>query len=154
MPSLPPLTVRRAGPAEAAVVRELTRAAYAQWVPLIGREPAPMTADYDKAVREHEIDLFHAGAELVALIEFIPRADHLYIENIAVSPEHQRKGLGHHLLAHAERKAAAAGLAELRLLTNQAFASNVRLYQSVGYRIDRVEPFPNRGVAVHMSKRL
>ena len=45
--------VRRAGPADAAAVRELTRAAYAKWVPVIGREPRPMTADYDMAVRDH-----------------------------------------------------------------------------------------------------
>lgn len=154
MPKLPHLTIRRAGPADAAAVRSLTRDAYAQWIPVIGREPLPMKADYEKAVREHEIDLLYAGEQLVALIEIIPAADHLYIENVAVSPEHQGKGLGRHLLHHAEAKAGNAGLAELRLLTNQAFATNVRLYQSVGFRIDRTELFPNGSTAVFMSKLL
>jgi ribosomal protein S18 acetylase RimI-like enzyme len=154
MSILSALTIRRAGAPDAAMVRQLTREAYAQWVPVVGREPAPMTADYGKAVHEHEIDLFHAGESLVALIELIVHADHLFIENIAVSPRHQRLGIGHHLLDHAERRARDAGLAELRLLTNQAFASNVRLYQSVGFRIDRIEAFPGRGTAVYMSKRL
>ena len=35
--------LRRATPRDAEAVRALTRAAYAKWVPLIGREPRPMT---------------------------------------------------------------------------------------------------------------
>ena len=49
VPSAP--TIRRAGPSDALAVRELTRQAYAKWVPVIGREPTPMTADYERIVR-------------------------------------------------------------------------------------------------------
>jgi ribosomal protein S18 acetylase RimI-like enzyme len=134
-------------------VRGLTRDAYAQWIPLIGREPLPMKADYEKAVREHEIDLLYADDRLVALIEVFLMPDHLFIENVAVSPEHQGKGLGRHLLRHADAKTRSVGLSELRLLTNQAFATNVRLYQAVGFRIDRTEPHVG-GTTVYMSKKL
>ena len=64
--------LRRALPADANAVREVTRAAYAKWVPVIGREPRPMTADYDAAVAKHRIDLAYVGGELAALIETIP----------------------------------------------------------------------------------
>ena len=43
--------------ATATDVRTLARSAYAKWAPQIGREPKPMTADYDRAVAEHIIDL-------------------------------------------------------------------------------------------------
>src|SRR4051812_9742714 len=152
MSKLPNLTKRRAGPADAAAVRSLTREAYAQWIPVIRREPLPMNADYEKAVREHDIDLFYVDGQLVALIEVFRADDDLFVENIAVSPEHQGKGLGHHLLNHAEAMASNAGLGGLRLLTNQAFATNVRLYQSVGFRIDRTEPHFGGGTTVYMSK--
>jgi ribosomal protein S18 acetylase RimI-like enzyme len=154
MSKSPQPRIRRAGPSDAASVRRLTREAYAQWIPVIGREPLPMKADYEKAVREHEIDLLYSDGQLVALIEVVLMADHLFIENIAVSPEHQGKGLGHYLLRHAEAKAKSAGLGELRLLTNQAFATNVRLYQSVGFRIDRTEPHFGGGTTVYMSKQI
>jgi ribosomal protein S18 acetylase RimI-like enzyme len=154
MSNLCHLTIRRAGQPDAAAVRSLTRDAYTQWIPVIGREPLPMKADYEKAVREHEIDLLYADDQLVALIEVFLAADHLFIENIAVSPEHQGKGLGHYLLNHAETRAKSAGLGELRLLTNQAFATNVRLYQSTGFRIDRTEPHFGGGTTVYMSKQL
>jgi hypothetical protein len=65
--------LRRATPADAPAVRDLTRAAYARWVPVIGREPGPMNADYDLAVRDHMVDLLHLGSELAALIECGPK---------------------------------------------------------------------------------
>ena len=37
------LTVRRAVAADAAAVRDLTRSAYAKWIPPIGREVTPAT---------------------------------------------------------------------------------------------------------------
>lgn len=80
------LTLRRAEPADAAAVRTLTRDAYAKWVPVIGREPKPMTANYDTAVRLNRIDLAHVDGELAGLIETIDRSDHLLIENVAVAP--------------------------------------------------------------------
>lgn len=153
MPTACHLQIRRAEPHEAGAVRALVRAAYAKWVPVIGREPKPMQADYERAVRAHEIDLLHEGQRLLGLIETMRHEDHLWIENVAVDPAAQGRGLGRRLLAHAEAKARAAGLGQLRLLTNEAFAANVVLYQRVGYRIDRREPFQG-GTTVHMSKRL
>jgi ribosomal protein S18 acetylase RimI-like enzyme len=115
-----------------------------------------MVAYYDRAVRDHEIDLLHADGELIALIELIElirNPDHLFIENIAVAPAHRGQGIVRGLLAHAERKARGRGIAEIRLSTNSAFESNIRLYRSVGYRIDRREPFMG-GEAVYMSKKI
>ena len=145
--------IRRAGPADAADVRELTRSAYAKWVPLIGREPVPMVADYERAVREHMIDLLFVGAGLVALIETVNKADHLLIENLAVAPPFQGRGYGRLLLDHAERLAASLRLPELKLYTNQQFATNIEFYGRHGFAVDREEPFMG-GFKVHMSKRV
>ena len=145
------LELRRALPADAGAVRALTRQAYARWVPLIGREPKPMQADYDRAVREHRIDLAYRDGVLAGLIETIEQSDHLLIENVAVLPAFQGRGVGRTLLAHAEELTSALGFGEVRLYTNKAFAENVTLYLKVGYRIDREENGP-LGIAVHMSK--
>ena len=143
--------LRRAVASDAPAIRALTREAYAKWVPLIGREPKPMTADYAEAVRRHRIDLLHLDGVLAALIETIAEADHLLIENVAVSPAFQGRGLGRKLMAHAEQIAASAGHGETRLYTNKLFAENIELYRKLGYRIDREEVLAI-GVAVHMSK--
>lgn len=146
--------LRRAGPADAAVVRELTRAAYAKWVPVIGREPRPMTADYDLAVRDHLVDLLQVGGETVALVEMAPGSDHLLVVNVAVAPACQGRGHSRALLAHAEQVAASLGLGEVRLYTNGRFTENLRLYRRFGYGVDREEEHPRFGMTVSMSKRL
>jgi hypothetical protein len=54
---------RRATSADASTVREITRAAYSKWIPVIGREPKPMTANYVQTVADH------VASENVGLIE-------------------------------------------------------------------------------------
>ncbi|RWB53556.1 GNAT family N-acetyltransferase [Mesorhizobium sp.] len=144
---------RPAGPADAAAIKTIVRAAYAKWVPVIGREPLPMRADYDKALDEHQFELAIEHGRIVGLIETMAHDDHIWIENVAVAPEARGRGIGRKLLDRAEHRAVEAGCRELRLLTNGAFAANVLLYRRHGYAIDREEPFMN-GTTVYMSKRL
>jgi GNAT superfamily N-acetyltransferase len=147
------VAIRPAVLEDAARIRDLTRAAYAKWVALIGREPLPMQADYQRAVAEHAIDLLIDGGALAGLIEMILRPDHLWIENVAVAPERQGRGFGRLLLDHAERRALESQRTQIRLLTNQAFTANLELYAKLGYAIDHTEPFRG-GTTVHMSKRI
>ncbi len=113
-----------------------------------------MTADYDRAVTEHLVDLYEDSGRLLALIEMIPRADHLLIENIAVHPDRHDQGLGSRLLIHAEGVARSLGLMEMRLYTNGRMETNIALYTRRGYREDRREDAGPLGIAVYMSKRL
>ncbi len=115
--------MRPATKADVPAIRALVRAAYAKWVPVIGREPVPMTADYAQAVRVNRFDLLERDGGLVALIETIPRADHLWIENLAVAPEHHGQGLGRVMLERAEAVARELGHTVIKLATNQAFAA-------------------------------
>jgi GNAT superfamily N-acetyltransferase len=146
--SLLPATAEDVG-----AIRSLTREAYSKWVAVIGREPKPMTADYAAAVKKHRIDLLYLDGKIAGLIEMIPDAHHLLIENVAVSPALQGRGLGRKLLAHAEQVAASLGHSKIKLYTNKLFAENVRFYQKLGYGVDREEAWTG-GVAVHMSKSL
>ncbi len=144
---------RRAVAADAQLVRAISRAAYAKWVPLIGREPWPMTADYDAALRTHRIDLLHMEGEVVGLVEMIPAPDHLLVENVAVLPAHQGRGHGKRLMAHAETVARTLGHGLVRLYTNQRFAANIALYRWLGYVVEHEESVA-AGVVVHMLKHL
>ncbi|MBK8160196.1 MAG: GNAT family N-acetyltransferase [Rhodospirillaceae bacterium] len=149
--------IRPAEPHEAAAITDIVHAAYAKWVPVIGREPLPMRTDYGQALLEHQFDVMveqgRIGGPIVGLIETMQRPDHLWIENVAVAPAAQGQGIGRHLLAHAEQKAMDAGCFELRLLTNGAFEANVLLYRRLGYVVEREEAFMN-GTTVYMSKKL
>jgi len=148
------LTFRRANENDAETVRALTHAAYAKWVAVIGRRPKPMNVDYEHAVRAHQIDLAYLDGELAGVIEIIPAADHLLLENLAVTPAHQRKGLGRRMMARVEALARARGLTLVRLYTNKAFASNLAFYQKLGYAIEREEPIKGGGTLVYFAKTL
>ncbi|MDE1173178.1 MAG: GNAT family N-acetyltransferase [Parvibaculaceae bacterium] len=144
-------TIRPATADDIEAITALTRAAYAKWVPLIGREPLPMKADYAEAFKKHRFDLLFTGSEMAALIETVPRNGDLLIENVAVSPAFRKRGYGRRLLALAEEHAREAGFPCIRLYTNALFEENIKLYLALGYEIEREEPL-NGGTAVHMRK--
>ena len=147
------VSVRPAKETDAGAIHDLTHAAYAKWVSVAGRLPLPMTVDYGQALREHRFDLLYAGEALAALIETTPDGDQLLIVNVAVHPDFQGRGFGVRLLKLAEEHAKAASLTGARLYTNRLFEPNIRLYASLGYRIEREEALPH-AVVVHMSKSL
>jgi GNAT superfamily N-acetyltransferase len=147
------LDIRRATLADAAVVHELTRAAYAKWVGLIGREPLPMIADPVARVPDHIVDLLYVDGDLAGIVEMVPEDGVLLIENVAVAPAFQGRGFGRGLVAYAESLAKLLGLPRVRLYTNRLFTENIRLYIHLGYLVDREEQFGN-GIVVHMSKRV
>ena len=145
--------MRRAGPADAEAIKALTRLAYSKWVPLIGREPKPMVADYDRAVREHLIDLWEENGKLIAMVEMVPGDGHMLVLNLATHHDHQGRGLGGKLLAHAEATARGMKLPEMQLYTNAAFAANISFYETRGYKVFRREPIAG-GTVVWMKKVL
>lgn len=150
---LPIVKLRRAGADDVPAITRITNAAYTKWIAIIGREPMPMTVDYTLAIHRHIFDFAEVDGVAFGLIEMIDEGTYLMIENLAVLPEHQGKGLGSFLLAHAEQVATTLNYPRVRLLTNGAFVSNIKFYQRHHYTIDREEPFKG-GTTVHMSKVL
>lgn len=145
------VSLRVAHAEDADEIRALTREAYAKWVGLTGREPLPMRVDYAAAITKHRFDLLYVDSLLVALIETVPEGDYLLIENVAVLPAFQGRGFGTRLMKLAEELAASLQLAGMRLYTNKLFIQNIRLYEALGYRLEREQDL-NGGVAVHLVK--
>jgi len=129
------LTLRPATAGDLADLRAIVVAAYAVYIPRIGRPPAPITADYAGAVARGEVWVAARDGEIAGLIVLIPRLDHLMLENLAVRPAAQGRGVGARLLALAEREARRLGLAEIRLYTNAAMTENLAYYPRHGYRL-------------------
>ena len=144
--------LRRARIEDADGLTALARAAYARHVPIIGREPMPMTADWAKLLSEQEIWIVEGPAgEVVASLALDVQADHVMIWSVAVAPNDQRRGLGRRLMAFAERRACELQRPEVRLFTNARMAGNVALYVRLGYSETLREQLPDR-VLVHMRK--
>lgn len=124
---------RPARDADLEAVARIVRAAYAPYIPRIGRPPGPMGDDYSaliRAGRVHVID--HAGIVQGVLV-LIPQDGALLLDNVAVAPAAQGAGLGRRMLAFAERTAVRAGYRAIRLYTNEAMTENIALYERAGY---------------------
>ncbi len=126
--------IRPARPDEAFWIRALVRRAYALYIQRMGKEPAPMLADYGALIAAGEVHVIEEGGEAVALIVIYPKDDALFIENIAVDPVAQGKGYGRALLEYAEQEARRLGLKALRLYTNAAMTENLAYYPGRGFR--------------------
>jgi GNAT superfamily N-acetyltransferase len=150
---MPPdeITFRRAGLDDVSAIRRVTCEAYQKWCEILGRKPKPMTADYEYAVRHHLIDLALLQGNVVGLVEMIISDDSLLIENLAVLPSHQGRGLGKLLVRRAEDTALGLGVTRITLYTNKLFQSNLQFYQRLCYCYDREEAFRG-GHVVHLSK--
>ena len=89
--------------------------------------------DYVARVSEGVVWVVEEGAVITAIIMLLPTANHLLLDNIAVSPARQGLGLGRRLLAFAEAEALRRGYREIQLYTHETMVENQRLYASIGY---------------------
>jgi len=122
-------------------------------VPLIGLRPGPMDADYEAIVREGRAWVAEADGAVAGVLVLEVLDDHALIENVAVDPRCQGRGVGRALLAFAEERTAQLGLSELRLYTHVKMTANQAIYARLGYRED--ERRAEQGFArVFMSKRV
>lgn len=125
--------IRLAGRGDVEALRAIAAAAYAQYIPRIGRAPAPVTADYATAVRGGQAWAAVEDGQVAGFAVLIARPGYLLLDNIAVLPAAQRRGIGARLLGLAEQRARSLGLGEIRLYTNEAMTENLAYYARHGY---------------------
>ena len=63
----------------------------------------------------------------------IHKRDGILIDNVAVTPKHQGKGIGRRLVELAESEAGRQGFAHIDLYTNEAMWENRDFYTFLGY---------------------
>jgi len=93
-----------------------------------------MLDDYSRLIEAGAVSVVEEpGGLLAAIIVLVPKPDHLLLDNIAVRPDRQGKGLGRRLVAFAESEARRLGHAELRLYTHVTMTENIALYARLGF---------------------
>lgn len=146
--------IRRARPDEAAAVNALTHAAYAHYVPRIGREPKPMRKDHAHAIEAGQVWVTEQDGVLQGVLVLVPEAGILLLENIAVAPAAQGIGLGRALLQFAEEEARRRAYGAIRLYTNAVMTENQAIYAARGYRETHRATTPSGLHVVYMRKDL
>ncbi|MEV3854621.1 GNAT family N-acetyltransferase [Streptomyces sp. NPDC050095] len=150
--SAPTPAVRPATAADVPAIKAVTDAAYQHYIARIGVVPQPMEADHAANVAA---GLVHVTGEpdVIGLVVVEARADHLFLDSIAVHPDAHGRGVGRALLAFVDEHARSLGLPEVRLYTNALMWENQKLYPRCGYDVveRRVDGPYDR---IHYRKRL
>jgi len=126
--------IRKANKQDLDGIRRCAMAAYQKYVERIGKEPAPMVADFATAIEKGQIQVDVDDTEISGFIVFYPCADHIHLENVAVDPAQQGRGIGRRLIEFAESTAAELGYTRIELYTNAKMVENLALYPLLGYR--------------------
>ena len=146
-----PVSLRRATAADLPAIKALIDAAYARYLTRMDKPPGPMLRDYGPSVEAGAT--WVTGAPITAVLTLYPRDDHLLIENIAVHPNAQGRGLGRDLMSFAEQEAGRRGLTRMALYTHEVMTENQAIYAHLGYtEVDRRTEDGYR--RIYMEKRL
>ena len=128
------MTLRPARTEDRAAIEQVVNGAYAVYIPRIGKPPGPMLDDYAQLIAAGAVSVLEEPAGTVAAIVVLsPKPDHLLLDNIAVRPERQGRGLGRRLIEFAEAEARRRGFAELRLYTHEKMVENIAIYRRLGF---------------------
>ncbi|MDB5624368.1 MAG: family N-acetyltransferase [Tardiphaga sp.] len=125
--------IRLATRADVAAVTNLVNDAYAIYIARNGKVPGPMRDDYHALIRDRRVNVLEDDSAILGVLVMIPETDAMLLDNIAVAPGAQRRGVGKTLMRFAEDQARAASLKAIRLYTQDIMTENIALYRRLGY---------------------
>lgn len=125
--------IRRANPDDEEKIRNCAEQAYARYVAVIGRKPAPMVADFKAQIATGQVYVSAEGATFQGFIVFFPKGDHILLENVAVLPSAAGRGVGKSLVGFCEDEARRGGYNAVHLYTNEKMTENLSIYSRLGY---------------------
>ncbi|GHB19434.1 GNAT family N-acetyltransferase [Salinicola rhizosphaerae] len=136
---------RPAIPEDRCAIEALVDAAYRHYIERIGTTPGPILdiaeGNYARAIEAGNITLLverseaghDPGDRLAGLLVLKPQADSMLLDNVAVAPAFQGRGIGRRLMQLAERRARALGLDAITLYTQVKMHENREIYRRYGY---------------------
>lgn len=131
--------IRLATTSDVPAIKDCAEQAYARYVPLIGRKPAPMIADFAAQIARREVFVAtDAQDRFQGFMVFLVEAGHVLLENVAVLPRAVGHGVGKALIQFCEEFARTQDLGAVRLYTNEKMVENLSIYSKLGYtEVDR-----------------
>jgi len=93
-----------------------------------------MLEDYSDVIAWHRVFVAEDMGRIVGVIVLITEGGQALLDNVAVHPDTQGRGLGRRLIAFAENEARRLGFPAIELYTHQLMAENQALYARLGYR--------------------
>ena len=127
------VAIRPAVAEDAATIAAIVRLAYQIYIPRLGRAPAAMRVDHARAVAAGGVHIaIHRGA-VVGVVTLTDTDAGCLLNNLAVAPDAQRRGIGRALIDFAENQARTREHDHITLYTNEQMSENIALYRRLGY---------------------
>ena len=125
--------IRPAEPADAAAIAACVTAAYSVYLDRMDKPPGPMLADYEQIIADHRVFVLEGPEGLAGALVLIDQDGGLLLDNVAIHPDCQGRGLGRRLIAFAEDEARRLGHRSIDLYSHVTMTESIALYASLGY---------------------
>lgn len=127
------ITIREATASDCESIQACALAAYELYVDRIGKAPAPMVADFESHIEAGQVFVMLNENQLLGYAVCYV-SDHTFqLDNIAIDPGSQSKGLGRKLIEYIHALAKKKGLEAVTLYTNEKMSENLDWYNKLGY---------------------
>ncbi len=106
----------------------------------------PMRQDYHDVIRDIQVTVVEHEGSIVALLALDVTEEGFLLDNVAIAPPHQGKGLGRALLERAESEAHRQGFGFIYLYTQAIVTESIALYFDDSLAATAADvPHPARG---------
>lgn len=150
------VNILRAHEADAEEILQLQKLAYKSEAELYGDYAIePLTQTLEKVRKQFGDHMFIkavAGGRIVGSVRGRLDGETCHIGKLIVHPDHQNRGIGKRLMAEIEFSFPAAS--KFELFTGHRSVKNIRLYESIGYRMVRTAVINGQLSLVYMEKGL
>ena len=114
-------------------VRTCAREAYQPYVADIGREPAPMVADFAEHLRQNELELITFEDAPVGYVVSWLSDGVLFVDNIAITAHMRGHGLARTVFDQLSERGRASSANAIELYTNEKMTANLALYPKLDF---------------------
>jgi len=128
------MKIRQAHAEDAEVLRLIAQKAFSHYVACMGKQPAPMLANFDYHLRFDrcmiaEMNSLPVGYAILQFSDAEPLMD-----TLAVLPEYQRQGVGRRLMQESERVIREKGFSSYQLYSNIHMTETINWYLKCGFQ--------------------
>ena len=125
---------RPALPTDDACCRMIAEAAYLPYLDRMDRKPAPMNANYKNHIKNDQVFVieYSQTAQVIAFSVIVIKNKIYWLENIAVSPQYQKRGIGKMILFEVEQWLSQR-TRSYQLYTNVVMHENIEWYKKQGF---------------------
>ncbi len=118
------IKIREAVLSDAEEIQNCVQEAYQHYIERIGKPPGPMLDDYAEVIKSHLVYVAESDG-VVGVLVLMKSENRFLLDNVAVDPSQQGKGIGMKLIKLAESDACRLGYKKIELYSHESMHENI-----------------------------